>query len=50
MGKFLQFLTELFANDISLFFSTYHDLSKCQLDLHQTWYVHCYYGDLVWDC
>ena len=47
MGKFCQFLGELSACDTSLF--SFLDDNNASVDFHQTWYVHWYCGDLVWD-
>ena len=51
MGKFHKFLTELPAHNTSIFSFADDNLSKCQLIFTKlTWYVHWWYGDLLWDC
>ena len=34
----------------SVYFRIKSILEKISMDFHQTWYVHWYCGDLVWDC
>ena len=50
MGKFRQFLTELPARDTSVFLFPDENFSKYQwIFTKDTWCVHWYCGDLVWD-
>ena len=49
MGKFRQILTELSARNKPIFSFPDDNLSKYR-DFNQTWYMHWYEKDLVWDC
>ena len=50
LGKFRQFLTEVYARDTSVFSFPEDNFSKSWKDFNQTWCVHCYCGDLILDC
>ena len=49
-GQMLSNFYRVIYRDMPIFSFPDDNLSKqTSMDFHQTWYVHCYCGDLVWD-